>query len=130
MTTTTGADNAAVRDDPPVATDFGLVVRPLGPVGPVVFLAPTLGVVTTIAASVVPSVYLAANPARLGAIISNDSPSRVLYVKLAAGVLLTSYTVRIGPRSYFEVPFPVYVGVIEGVFTVGAAAVATVTELT
>lgn len=27
MTTTTGADNAAVRDDPPVANDFGLVVR-------------------------------------------------------------------------------------------------------
>jgi hypothetical protein len=107
-----------------------LVVRPIGPFGPVTFAQPVLGVVTTIAASVVPSVYLAANAARLGAIISNDSTSRFLFVKLAAGVSAVSYTVRIGPRGYYELPFPAYTGVIEGVFTAGGPSFATVTELT
>ncbi|TFH21766.1 MAG: hypothetical protein E4H03_09895 [Myxococcales bacterium] len=123
---------ANTRNDPPVASDWGLVVRIVGPivVGPVTFVQPTIGTVTTIVASVVPSVYLAANAARLGAIIQNDSPSRFLFVKLAAGVSPVSYTVRIGPRSYFEVPFPAYTGVIEGVCTVGGASFAVVTELT
>ncbi|MGH7179219.1 MAG: hypothetical protein ACREJC_17715 [Tepidisphaeraceae bacterium] len=124
---------AAVRNTPPDANDWGLVVRPIF-AGPIIVIAniagPTTGVTTTIAASAVPSVYLAANPARLGATINNDSAGRFLYIKLGAGVGLASYSVRLGPHSYYELPFPAYVGVIEGVWGPGVGGFATVTELT
>jgi len=96
----------------------------------VTVVGPTTGVTTTIAASVVPSVYLAANPARLGATINNNSAGRFLYVQLGAGVGLGSYSVRLGPHSYFELPFPAYTGVIEAVWGPGVGGFATVTELT
>jgi hypothetical protein len=124
---------AAVRDDPPDLDDWGLVVRPIF-AGPVIVIAtiagPTVGVTTTIAASVVPAVYLAVNAARLGATINNDSAGRFLYIKLGAGVSGVSYSVRLGPHSYYELPFPAYTGVIEGVWTAGVGGFATVTELT
>ena len=122
---------ARTRNDPPVATDWGLVVRPIfgGPIL-VTVVGPTIGVTTIFPASVVPAVILVANAARLGATVFNDSASRFLYLKLGAGVAVGSYTVRLGPRSYFEVPFPVYTGVIEGVWSAGAPGFATVTELT
>ena len=124
---------AATRDTPPDADDFGLVVRPIfGFIPPIIVVVtpPTIGTTTIIPASVVPAVYLAANAARLGAIIENNSTGRFLFVKLGAGVTAASYTVRLGPHSYFEVPFPVYTGVIEGVWTAGAGGTALVTELT
>jgi hypothetical protein len=118
------------RNDPPVASDWGMVVRPIGPIGPVTFAQPTLGTVTTVPAAAVATTLLLANAARLGAIIENGSASRFLYVKLAAGVTSSSYTVRLGPRSYFELPFPIYIGLIEGVWTAGVGGFAVVTELT
>lgn len=106
-----------------VALKFGLPVI-------VIITPPSAGVTTTIPASVVPAVYLAANPARLGAMINNDSAGRFLYIKLGGGVSGVSYSVRLGPHSYFELPFPAYTGVIEGVWAAGLGGFATVTELT
>lgn len=123
-----------IRDDVPAAADdWAMVVLIKGGGGvPVVVtvVGPTTGVTTAIAASGVPSVYLAANPARLGATINNDSTGRFLYIKLGGGVSGVSYSVRLGPHSYFELPFPAYTGVIEGVWGAGVGGFATVTELT
>lgn len=121
------------NDTPPAADDWAMVVLIKGGGGPIVvtIAGPTAGVTTTIPVSVVPVVFLAANPARLGATIVNDSPNRFLYVKLGAGVGLASYSVRLGPHSYYELPFPAYTGVIEGVWNaVTPGTFATVTELT
>jgi hypothetical protein len=124
---------AAVRNTPPDPDDWALVVRPIIAGIPIIFVAiagPTIGVTTTIPAAVIPAIYLAANPARLGATISNDSPNRFLYIKLGGGVGLASYSVRLGPHSYYELPFPAYTGVIEGVWSAGVGGFATITELT
>lgn len=123
-----------IRNDTPAAPDdWAMVVLIKGGGGPpivVSIVGPTIGITTTIPASGVPAVYLAANPARLGATISNDSPGRFLYIKLGGGVGLASYSVRLGPHSYFELPFPAYTGVIEGVWGPGVGGFAMVTELT
>ncbi len=71
---------------------------------------------------------LAANAARLGATITNDSRSR-LYVKLGATASITSYTRRIEPDGYWEVPFG-YTGVIDGIWTTVVSGAARITELT
>lgn len=60
---------------------------------------------------------LAANTARLGATIANDSTA-ILYLKLGSASSATSYTVQMagstaGGISYYEVPFR-YVGIITG----------------
>jgi len=120
-----------IRNDTPAPDDWAVVAVIKGGVPFfVVITGPTIGVTTTIAASAVPSVYLAANPARLGATINNDSPNRFMYIKLGGGVGLASYSVRLGPHSYYELPFPAYTGVIEGVWGPGVGGFATVTELT
>jgi hypothetical protein len=120
------------NDTPPAADDWAMVVLIKGGGFPifVTITQPTIGITTTIPASVVPSVYLAANPARLGATINNDSLNRFMYIKLGGGVSGVSYSVRLGPHSYYELPFPAYVGVIEGVWAAGVGGFATVTELT
>jgi hypothetical protein len=124
----------AVRNDAPDPDDWAVVARLVGGIviiGPILVtvVPPTVGVTTTIPAAVIPTVYLAANPARLGAVINNDSIGRFLYLKLGAGVGVASYAVRLGPHSYYEVPFPCYTGVIEGVWSAGVGGFATVTEL-
>lgn len=122
-----------IRNDTPAAPDdWAMVVLIKGGAIPIVvaITGPTIGVTTTIPASVIPSVYLAANPARLGVTVNNDSANRFMYLKLGAGVSGVSYSVRLGPHSYFELPFPAYTGVIEGVWAPGVGGFATVTELT
>lgn len=120
------------NDTPPAADDWAMVVLIKGGGIPIIvtIAGPTVGVTTTIPASGVPSVYLAANPNRLGATINNDSPNRFMYIKLGGGVSGVSYSVRLGPHSYYELPFPAYTGVIEGVWAAGVGGFATVTELT
>lgn len=70
---------------------------------------------------------LAANVARLGATIFNESGA-IAYVKLGATASLTSYTAQIAIGGYYEVPFG-YTGAIDGI-TVAVTAVLRVTELT
>jgi hypothetical protein len=122
-----------IRQDAPAAPDdWAMVVLLKGGGIPIIvtITQPSIGVTTTIPASAVPAVYLAANPARLGATINNDSANRFMYIKLGGGVSSVSYSVRLGPHSYFELPFPAYTGVIEGVWGPGVGGFATVTELT
>jgi len=70
---------------------------------------------------------LAANTARLGATIWNDSTA-ILYLKLGATASLTSCTVKMIADAYYEVPFGYY-GIIDGIWA-SANGAARVTELT
>ncbi len=119
------------NDTPPAADDWAMVVLIKGGGLPifVTFTQPSVGTTTTIPSTIAPVVFLAANPNRLGATINNHSPNTFLYVKFGGGVGVASYSVRIGPHSYFELPFPAYTGVIEGVWN-AVGGYATVTELT
>ena len=69
---------------------------------------------------------LAANTARLGATIWNDSTA-ILYVKLGATASATSCTVKLIADAYYEVPFGYY-GIIDGIWA-SATGVARVTEI-
>lgn len=89
---------------------------------------PTLANVAASASSVT---LLAANAARLGAAIVNDSTS-ILYVKFGSTASATSFTVCLagsvaGVPAYYEVPFG-YVGIITGIW-VSATGAARVTEV-
>lgn len=87
---------------------------------------------TTVAASASSVSILAANNARKGATITNDS-SVVLYLKLGATASTTSYTLTIAgavsaPFAYYELPFG-YVGAVDGI-SASATGNYRVTELT
>lgn len=69
---------------------------------------------------------LAANTARLGATVHNDSVS-TLFVKFGSVASATSFTVRMVSQAYYEVPFG-YTGIITGIWSVATGS-ARVTEL-
>ena len=71
-------------------------------------------VVTAVADNAASVTLLAANAARLGATIVNDSSAR-LYVKFGATATTASYTVSLGQHAYLEVPFG-YTGIIDGIW--------------
>jgi len=85
------------------------------------------GISTNIASSITNVTLLSANTARLGATIFNDSTSN-LGLKLGATASATSFTVKMQPDSYFEVPFGYY-GIIDGIWN-SAVGSARITELT
>lgn len=70
---------------------------------------------------------LASNTARRGATVYNDS-TQILYLKLAATASATSFTVKMQPDAYFEVPFG-YTGIIDGIWA-SANGSARVVEVT
>lgn len=119
MTTTTGADNAAVRDDPPVANDFGLVVRPLGTV--TTLPVPTTGAITSIPASMVSVTLLAANASRVGFSVRNTSMNSCLYILANSSggpASSTNHSVALIPGAYYEDPYR-YVDEVFGVWDAG-----------
>ena len=120
------------RDDPPDLDDFGLCVRIVGGIGPIVIVSqvqPTIGVQTVVPASAVTVTLLAANGARLGASFYNNSPSRFIFLRLGAGASTAVFTVRMAPRSFYEVEWPTYTGIVTGVWNI-ATGDCQVTELT
>lgn len=91
---------------------------------------PTIATGSVVGASTSTVTLLAANATRLGATISNNSSNRFLYVRLGSGALPSAHTAIIGPRGYYEVPNPVYVGIITGAWSAGSGGDAQITELT
>lgn len=85
------------------------------------------GGTSSVSGSATSVTLLASNTARLGATITNDSTA-ILYVKFGATASTTSYTVKMQPDQYFEVPFG-YRGIIDGIWA-SAAGAARITELT
>lgn len=89
--------------------------------------ASTTSAVTSVAASATSVAVLALNAQRRGATIHNDSTA-ILYLKLGATASATSFTIKMQPDSYYEVPAQ-YTGVIDGIWA-SATGSARVTEIT
>jgi len=89
---------------------------------------PSTGVTTSVASNAANVTLLAANAARKGAMITNDG-SNNLFVKLGATASATSYTAKLIPGAYYELPSPVYTGIIDGIWDVATGS-ARITELT
>ena len=82
---------------------------------------------TNVASSATNVTVLASNTNRRGATIYNDSSS-LLYMKLGTTASATSFTIKLFPYSYWEVPFN-YTGEIDGIWA-SATGAARVDELT
>lgn len=117
-----------VRNDAALSTDEGQVVRVASlpssggaggslPVAPGAGLAAT-STVTRVATAVINTTLLASNTARIGATIHNNSTTN-LFIKLGAtaaiGAGVESFTTRVVPNAYYEVPFG-YTGIIDGIW--------------
>jgi len=66
---------------------------------------------------------------RLGAIIHNDSTSRLL-IKYGSTASATSYTYPLAAGAIWEMPEPIYTGIITGIWDADAGGNARITELT
>lgn len=85
--------------------------------------------IASFAASTSAATFLAANAAREGAVIYNDS-NRPLYIKLGASASTSSFSVRVGAMGYYEIPAS-YTGDVSALWDDAAAdGAALVTELT
>lgn len=71
---------------------------------------------------------LAANHLRRGAAVYNDSTA-ILYLKLGATASTSSFTVKMQPDDYYELPAG-YLGRIDGIWASDASGAARITELT
>ena len=81
---------------------------------------------TNVTAATSDTQLLAANAERTGATFFNDS-NAILYLKLGDGAALTSYTVRMMARDYYELPYN-YTGAVHGIWA-NANGFCRVTEL-
>lgn len=87
------------------------------------------GTITSITAATTTTTLLSSNTNRVKACFYNDSTA-TLYLALASGASTSSYTVKLGPDAYFELPGEgVYTGVITGIWSSANGAVKC-TELT
>jgi hypothetical protein len=94
---------------------------------PVVPPTPSTSTLTNVTASVTSGTLLAANAARRGATVWNDSTS-ILYVRLGAGTAAaTAATVKLVADAYYELPYG-FTGAVVGVW-VSAVGSARVTEV-
>ncbi len=84
--------------------------------------------VAAVVASATNVTLLAANTARLGASLYNDS-NKSVRVKLGAVATLIDFTVEIVKGGYYEVPMG-YTGIIDGIWVSAPSGDARVTELT
>ena len=108
----------------------GDVVTPWGDLRGRQVVTQKAGTATTssVADSATNVTVLAANTARLGATVSNDSTT-ILYLKLGTTATTTDYTVKLNTDGYYEVPFG-YTGIIDGIWSANASGSARVTEIT
>ena len=88
---------------------------------------PATATLANVAASVTSVTLRAANTARLGLMIYNDSTAS-LYVNFGATASTTAFTVFMAAGAYYEMSQPPYSGAVNGLWT-AAAGSARVTEL-
>lgn len=74
--------------------------------------------VTPVATSTTAATLNAAGSAGRGRIIVNDSAG-VLYVKFGGAATATDWTVKLVAGGYYELPQPLYGGIITGVLDTG-----------
>lgn len=93
------------------------------------FLPASAAALSNVASSDSAVTILAANTSRRGATIFNDV-DKSLYLKFGASASTTSFTVKIAAGGYYELPSPVYQGVMTGIWETGPTGSARITELT
>lgn len=92
----------------------------------VTFPASSSATESNVSASVSNVTLLVSNASRKTAMVYNDSTSD-LYVKFGATASTSSFTVKLVANAYYELPLPVYTGIIDGIWTV-AVGNARITE--
>lgn len=70
----------------------------------------------------------AANASRIGWTVFNDS-TQVLYVKFGAAASATDYKVKILAGGYYEMPSPIYRGIITGIWASANGAARVVEDI-
>jgi hypothetical protein len=109
-------------------TDAEIRATPLPVSGTVAVSGPSGATTANVAAAITTNTVLAANAARRGATVWNDSTA-ILYLRFGTfGASPTTATVKLVADAYFEVPFG-YTGAIQGIWAAANGA-ARVTELT
>lgn len=74
--------------------------------------------VTPVATSTTVATLLAAGAVGSGRMIVNDSAG-ILYVKFGAAASATDWTVKVAAGGYYELPQPLYGGLVTGVLDTG-----------
>lgn len=91
--------------------------------------APAAAATLTNVASSASNVTLkAANTARRGLLVVNDSAA-ILYLKFGATATTSSFTAKIAAGASWEMPKPTYQGIVDGIWA-SADGAARITELT
>lgn len=85
--------------------------------------------VTTVNSAATSATLLAANANRIGATFFNTDANN-LYLKFGATASTTSFTVKIATGGYYELPSPIYRGIIDGIWDVDGSGLVAITELT
>ncbi len=67
----------------------------------------------------VATLLAAATTARRMILITNATASSILYIKFGPNASATDFTVRLAAGGYYEMPAPVYGGVITGILDTG-----------
>lgn len=86
------------------------------------------GTLANVAASATTVQLRASTAGRLGLIVANDADVS-LYLKYGATASLTSFTAKIPPRGLWEMPQPIYTGVVDGIWDASPTGAARVTEV-
>lgn len=126
-----------VTNTPPATTDFGMIVRPLGGVGPSgsTPVAPgpglsALATLTNVNVTAASQTLLAANTDRTGFILVNDSAGgagTIVYIKYGSSASPTSFTYKLDPDESLLINDG-YTGIVTGIGN-AALGVFRVTEL-
>jgi hypothetical protein len=91
--------------------------------------APAVSALSNVTGSVTSGTLLASNTSRKQALFFNDSSASLFLGYTSSAVSATSYSVKIAPMGYYEVPWPIYTGQINGIWDAATGA-ARITELT
>lgn len=95
---------------------------------------PTLAKTTTAALSNVNysgsnQTVVASNASRIGLMLFNDTDGS-LFLKYGSGSSSSSFTVKVAAGGYWEMPQPIFTGILTGTGTGGSTGATRVTELT
>jgi len=89
---------------------------------------PAAGAVTSVSGVTSSTTLLASNASRKQGVFFNNGTGNLYLGLTSAAVSTSSFTVKIAPGGYFEIPWPVYTGQVNGIWDVAGGAVL-VTEL-
>lgn len=90
---------------------------------------PTTGTITPVPQNVASVTLLASNANRKGATFYNNTTVS-LFLKEGPGASSTDFTVRLTPGALYELAFPVYTGIVTGIWSAAGGGTAQVTERT